>query len=142
MREIKFRGKDCSGKWRYGAYIPTEFTQWQEPSIFDGHHRAEVDGETLGQFTGLFDSEGIAIYEGDIVKTKMFGKDDGNGHNWNDYDTFSVVFKDCAFKLSNSRREFFLATTRIDDLKYRELKVIGNMFENPELLEVKNDDTD
>ena len=150
MREIKFRGKDCSGKWRCGAYIPTEFTQWQEPSIFDGHHRAEVDGETLGQFTGQKDVNGIEIYEGDILETVG--------------DVLPVPYKKkmlvwwgpyCS-KCYNDRESdlgFFMRHIPLHDFGdiWRRdfmywvtfgVRVIGNMFDNPELLEVKNDDTD
>ena len=125
MRLIKFRGKDSfSGQWRYGAYIPTEFTEWREPSIFDGHHRTEVDGETLGQYTGCKDVDGKEIYEGDIIKRTLTPKICGQ-----------VIFGSSGWTVECGSNEY--------EINYfGSVKVIGNVFDNPELLEAKNDDTD
>ncbi len=138
MRLIKFRGKDSfSGQWRYGAYIPTEFTEWREPSIFDGHHRTEVDGETLGQYTGYKDADGKEIYEGDIlilydstgVRSSLivcYGEYEGfqyGGENFGFYISFTRK------KLNGINRQDFLHWLR------QGVKVIGNINDNPEMLE-------
>ena len=138
MRLIKFRGKDSfSGQWRYGAYIPTEFTEWREPSIFDGHHRTEVDGETLGQYTGYKDADGKEIYEGDIlilydstgVRSSLivcYGEYEGfqyGGENFGFYISFTRK------KLNGINRQDFLHWLR------QGVKVIGNIHDNPEMLE-------
>lgn len=134
MREIKFRGKDCSGKWRYGAYIPTEFTQWQEPSIFDGHHRAEVDGETLGQYTGYNDSDGTEVYEGDILDFTSYGIDGG----FNDHFCNVVKFYMGTWQIEADKEVTYnLAWLLTKD--FFKAKVIGNIYDNPKLLEAKND---
>ncbi len=131
-REIKFRGKDVfSEKWCYGVYIPAEFTTWREPSISDGYRRKEIDPETIGQYTGHKDVNGIEIYEGDILKIHI------EGINGTD-ETFQSVVK------------FRMGAWEIDapeDVSYRfdwmltkefiKVKVIGNIFDNPELLEEK-----
>lgn len=138
MRLIKFRGKDSfSGQWRYGAYIPTEFTEWREPSIFDGHHRTEVDGETLGQYTGYKDADGKEIYEGDIlilydstgVRSSLivcYGEYEGfqyGGENFGFYISFTRK------KLNEINRQDFLHWLR------QGVKVIGNIYDNPKMLE-------
>ena len=72
MREITFRGKSISdGRWLYGDLFRTDLDGEVAIQFYDeedGWMTAMVRPETVGQFTGLNDKEGLPIYEGDIIK--------------------------------------------------------------------------
>lgn len=138
MREILFRGKRTdNGEWVYGwlghlhCYNPQEknissiyFTEITED--FNTKSNIIVDYKTVGQYTGLKDSNGKRIFEGDIV-TGLF-----------DFElsiNSVVTFKDGAFGVlaKQHETEHFHPFTSLCNVKY---EVIGNIFENIELLEV------
>lgn len=85
----------------------------------------EVDRETVGQFTGLTDRNGVKIFEGDIVK--YF--DDWIGEI--EYDSDSALF---AVSFADGDYDDFGRVCCGD------CEVIGNIHDRPELLEVNSDE--
>lgn len=125
MREILFRGRRSWGN-----------KEWVEGDVFHeyngyvgiskkllGIEMWEVDPETVGQYTGLKDKNGVKIFEGDILSAHL---DDGYPENET---MLEVVWHNNGWYVKNGK--FF------DDFdkgfeKYFE--VIGNIHDNPELL--------
>ena len=131
MREIKFRAWDKVGEVMvYQDRITiAENGNWilmsKPGSDFEGR------GIPLMQYTGLRDKNGKEIYEGDIIEWSVYedAQDTASGEEeksrWKD----SVYFSNGCFALEK-RKELlfnFLAP-------HKELEIIGNIYENPELL--------
>ena len=133
MRKILFRGiikEECKhkGKWAFGnlVYDGNTNTYWiQQFNYTFDTGSFEVDPETVGQFTGLLDKNGKQIFEGDILRYER-----ENHHN--PYDPFielsSVEFKHGGFYLIPDEECLYSGEC---------IEVIGNVHDNPELLEEK-----
>jgi len=126
MREIKFRGKMPNGAWVYGSF-------WDHavyPDIIDEYtnHRL-VDRDTVGQFTGLLDSDGKEIYEGDIVHWTEGEKNALVVWRAGEFDVDLMTGPCCIGALA--------CLNPFDD-DGPKLTVIGNIHDNPDLVEAKN----
>lgn len=149
MREILFRGKRLNnGEWCYGSYLflhisPVDWTGAKRGKPEDVHYIVNdqdinyaVYPSTIGQYTGLTDKNGKRIWEGDILHIAKIA--DGLGGYYQpplDYPVNVVVKWDlCAWMwetLCQDKR--YIAFP--DAWCHYECEVIGNVHDNPELLE-------
>lgn len=121
MRTIKFRGKDFAGNWWYGFLTTCKGNTVIHNAKDQLVSTILVDSATIGQFTGLTDADGNEIYEGDLLLS------DENAEVFEVvYDAPRFCFKDndFGFRFLNHPEHFH---------------VIGNRYDNPELLEEGGD---
>lgn len=138
MREILFRGKrTANGEWVYGYLVKHDekyYIYYEKPDEMcqTGNWlcNKEVVPETVGQYTGLKDKNGKKIFEGDIVKSKKYGKTIGHSIV-NDFDVFVVIYEPAMFRLENTHRAFNLVGKVGKGIDY---EIIGNIHDNPELM--------
>ena len=136
MREILFRGKRIdNGEWVEGGIIqgvPHEL--WQNegrafilvfPKYLSKQNLVEVAPSTVGQYTGLTDKNGKKIFEGDILEGRGYDEEDGYG---------VVAWYDGAFEVGNGQ----WCGTFHENYGGVEFEILGNIHDNPELLEVDN----
>jgi uncharacterized phage protein (TIGR01671 family) len=138
MRDYKFRGKDIKTQnWVYGSLLDFsklndcpqfEIYSYDEVTKYQTYHKVY----DIGQFTGLTDKNGKEIYDGDIVI-----------NHWHDYKQKLIVKLiepkiDSSGWLSNSGIEFERVdkTIILYQLHPNCFEIIGNIYENPEFLEV------
>ena len=122
MREIKFRAWCKAKKKLYEVYSISKY----EIVVYDISNQKEYLCEdcVLLQYTGLKDKNGVEIYEGDIVENIQ-------------YLEYEVKFlqDDCAFVFQRKQQNPIPISN--STVFYNNFKVIGNIYENPELLEQK-----
>jgi uncharacterized phage protein (TIGR01671 family) len=134
MREIKFRGRistglENAGQWVYWGISGTDLID-------------SIDPETIGQFTDLHDKNGKEIYEGDIVRnhwTDCNGKFIGNKWEvkFGEYDDSEIEWGSpgIGFYCENKHGEQQSIINLPVDRNHITVEVIGNIYDNPELLE-------
>lgn len=114
MRQIKFRGKEKdNSRWMYG--------------LRDSYFWNNINLNTLGQFTGLTDKNGNEIYEGDRCIINFC---------FSFYNKIAIVYyKDARFYLDDKHPEGNLPLSAfVDSKRNSSIEIIGNIHDNPELL--------
>lgn len=143
MREIKFRGKDKKN-WHYGDLI--QEIRHNDNKLFDGtvvhiknleYKNGEyigntfpVNSETIGQYTGLKDKNGTEIYEGDIFEVI-----DSHEERFIVWVEYSEKYAEFVIRHSSN---IVIDNEPLGDTNTEETVIIlGNIHDNPELLEVR-----
>lgn len=141
MREIEFRGKaihpnsleQIVGSWAYGGIFENKIIT-RNLDMNSHYHgfisEIEIDLKTIGQYTGLKDKNGNKIFEGDIAKTSYI-----RAYGIAEYATIPIIgvveFLEGTWVINN----------RVNDMiplwsETNEIEILGNIHDNPELLEV------
>lgn len=163
-RQIKFRGKNIhTGQWLYGDYHCEGNTHYiAKPDQFCDYAPVQfiVDEKTVGQFTGITDEEGREVFEGDILEadykydiiTANGGVDPDNDcicYGVVEFDNDTLQWSLNVYKAESHIREYL----KEEDCSHVPLcifgheygyanpnvKVIGNRYDDPELLELLKD---
>ena len=152
MREILFRGKRTdTGEWVYGDLLNVGVDYDYAIRTYGGREHGQVNAvneKTVGQYTGLTDRNGTRIFEGDIVRDMhkysilckyvefgMESRENAEKHR-NDGLIAAVEFStedvgSCGCCYTAFEGSGFIAA----GVDLNDCEVIGNIHDNPELLE-------
>lgn len=145
MREILFKAKRIdNGEWVEGFYVRQEETSYCFKEDYERHPEntkhyiafdmmtdwglpnkhliAEIDPETLCQYTGMKDKNSNRIWENDIVRIEN-SMDDGIGN---------IEFYGGMWYVDGEPSNTLYDIIEYDDIV--EMEVVGNVFDNPELM--------
>ena len=128
MREILFRGKHMhvcpENKHLDGTWV--EGYLEDENHINDGKCEFLIDPETICQYTGLIDKNGKKIWEGDILEGHLDDKFP------EDVTREKVIWHESGWK---TEEPGCVDKEYLDEFDTENFEVVGNVFDNPELLE-------
>lgn len=152
MKKTLFRGKAIDGEfWIYGYFVNcasryddpekdriAEIIETNADRIYDGEYSPSdsypVIPETVGQYTGCEDIDGKRIFEGDIVLITNLAPDIDR-----DYTTVVGIVQWCggAFEVEGAENDDYTPYCWLHETCQAYRKIVGNIHDNPELLEVK-----
>lgn len=127
--KVKLNGEKIKSNWVYGGIFPQNgdgdfaIIYQQKPTV----EKYPVYADTVGQYTGLTDKNGTKIFEGDIVK-------------------YGDTVHNVVFEQRNGTAYFGLVYSTLETLSFgyyqdlKQIEVIGNIYDNPELLGDENND--
>lgn len=128
-RKIKFRAWDINNKtWlKCGEMLLGYLVAWETDNTFEVLGRGDYK---VMEYTGLKDEDGKEIYEGDIIEGGYFNMLTGEFSSRKHI----VKYENAQFKAE------LIGHTPYGDtwLQFVKGKIIGNIYENPELLEKCN----
>lgn len=122
--KVKMNGEKIKSNWVYGGIFPQNeggdfaIIYQQKPTV----EKYPVYADTVGQYTGMLDKNGIKIFEGDIVD--FSDRSDGDGYGVVRYDENETEFE---FESDNICRS-------LGSYYPKNIEVIGNIYDNPEFL--------
>lgn len=144
MREILFKAKRIdNGEWIEGSLITSSNRAWISSEKTDSQRlrsisntdaiwrSIEIIPETLRQFTGLYDKNGNKIWENDILMAHLdeFYPEDTT------CETVEWGFAGfVAHEANRTDRQY------LDEFDLKHFEVVGNIFDNPELLQEESDE--
>ena len=145
MREILFRGNRIdNGEWTLGYYVEAK-RRWHKHGIhqewivcsaaanggwFALHEKHAVKSDTIGQYTGLTDKNGRKIFEGDIVDCWSEGVN-AKGTVQQRKDGLWIIYP--------AWQKIIMWGLYPDEYCHTTVEVMGNIHDNPELLEESNE---
>lgn len=150
-REILFRGKRVdNGEWIEGNLLTYPSGDARIAVTVSGHKNPAIYGslefvtpETVGQYTGLMDRNGKKIFEGDIAKYNTIAANERTVYGIIKYRSTYEQYRShnpCGYIIDWQKNNSTGRTLR-EDLPFwcdsmSNMEVIGNIHDNPELLEV------
>ena len=145
MREILFRAKSADNypypsRWERGVPFEDSYGSYMMKTSYG---LIEVKKETVGEYTGLTDKNGVKIFEGDILSSDRYPYTSDGSQN---YFAEVVWFDNCPafglfiFKAPKSLVRGVAEGTEFIEDDLSDMEVIGNIYDNPEL--VGDDDND
>lgn len=127
MREYLFRGK-FGNEWKHGFLsIEPKGLVIKEPYKNESSNVWHIDADTVGQYTGMKDKNGKRIFEGDIIDFLYRSDDDDYGIVQYDVDetefgfVYNLIYEGLGRHYSS-----------------KDIEVVGNIYDNPELLGDEN----
>jgi len=144
-KEIEFRGKRIdNGEWVYGYYYVIENlkTNNLDHRIYNYYNGGNhiIDKNTLGQYVWIKDKNDNKIYEKDILLVEPLGwkiQYEGQSQSYSKYKSVVEWKLYPELDLDENFKSFREYRCKPFNHSYQSLEIVGNIFDNPNLLEDK-----